>query len=231
MSPDLLLGAAKIVLLDLVLAGDNAIVIALAVRTLPARQQLHGRIWGTVGAVALRLAFIAAVTHLLAVPLLQAAGGLLLLWIALKLIRQTEASESADHVRTGTSLLEAIWIILVADVVMSLDNVMAVAGAAGGDLRLVVLGVGLSIPIVVWASGFLARVMNRFPAIVLLGAGVLGDVAGKMIVDDAWVVANLGEAPPLVEGALRLGLFAAILALGWVLMRGRKLTESAPARH
>ena len=137
MGLDFLLSVGKIVLLDLILAGDNAVVIALAVRTLPPRQQFQGRIWGTVGAVGLRLLFITIVSYLLGVPLLQVTGALLLLWIALKLVKQTGEGGGEGHVRQGTSLLEAIWIILVADVVMSLDNVIAIAGAAHGDMRLV----------------------------------------------------------------------------------------------
>ena len=108
-------------------------------------------------------------------------GGLLLVWIALKLVRQSDAHGGEEHVRQGTTLLGAIWIILVADVVMSLDNVIGVAGAAEGDMRLVVFGIALSIPIVVWGSGVLARLMNRYPWIILVAGGILGEVAGKMI--------------------------------------------------
>ena len=184
MSLDFLLGVLKIVVIDLALAGDNALVIALAVRTLPSRQQLQGRIWGTFGAVALRITFIFIVTSLLAVPLLQVVGGLLLIWIAVKLVLQSAEVEEGAHVRHGTSLLEAIWIILVADVIMSLDNVIGVAGAAEGDMSLVVFGIALSIPIVVWGSGVLARLMNRYPWIILFAGGILGEVAGKMILHD-----------------------------------------------
>jgi YjbE family integral membrane protein len=156
-------------------------------------------------------------------------GALLLLWIAVKLVKQTEDSGEEGHVRHGTSLMEAIWIILVADVVMSLDNVVAVAGAAHGDMRLVIFGIALSIPIVVWASGLLARLMNRHPWIILLGAGVLGEVSGKMIVDDHWVLKNLGDAPLVVEWALRLGLFAAIVVFGLVVTRRRAVSGGEPA--
>src|SRR5574341_1459210 len=175
----------SIVVIDLALAGDNAIVIALAVRTLPRRQQFLGRVWGSLGAVALRIFFIAVITYLLKIPLLQFAGGLLLIWIAVKLVRQgSEEGEGEGRVRHGSSLWEAIWIIVVADVIMSLDNVLAVAGAAHGDLLLVVFGVGLSIPIVLWGSGLLARLMGRFRWLVDLGAGILGWVAGEMILED-----------------------------------------------
>jgi YjbE family integral membrane protein len=225
---DFAAGVLKIVLIDLALAGDNALVIALAVRTLPRRQQFLGRIWGTVGAVGLRLLFIGIITHLLRIPLLQAVGGLLLIWIAIKLVRQSDSVEEG-HVRHGTSLLEAIWIILVADVVMSLDNVIGVAGAADGDMTLVVFGIALSIPIVVWGSGVLATLMNRYPWIILIAGGILGEVAGKMLVHDHFVVSRLGDAPDVVEWALRAGLAGAIVLIGWLTARRRAAAASEGA--
>jgi len=210
----------KIVLIDLALAGDNALVIALAVRTLPARQQLLGRIWGTAGAVGLRLAFIFIVTYLLAIPLLQVVGGLLLVWIALKLVLQSDGHEGAQ-VRQGTTLLGAIWIIIVADVIMSLDNVIGVAGAAEGDMRLVVFGIALSIPIVVWGSGVLARLMNRYPWIILVAGGILGEVAGKMMLHDQFVTSRFGAASGGVEAVLRIGLALVIVVVGWLVIRRR----------
>lgn len=220
MNLDFVSGVLKIVLIDLALAGDNALVIALAVRTLPKRQQFLGRIWGTAGAVGLRLLFIGIITYLLGIPLLQAAGGVLLIWIAIKLVRQTDGG-GEGHVRQGTSLLEAIWIILVADVVMSLDNVIGVAGAAEGDMRLVVFGIGLSIPIVVWGSGVLANLMNRYPWIILIAGGILGEVAGKMLAHDYFVVSRFGEVSVPVEWALRLGLAGGIILIGWLTARRR----------
>jgi YjbE family integral membrane protein len=220
MDVEFFVNVGKIVLIDLALAGDNALVIALAVRTLPKRQQLLGRLWGTAGAVLLRLAFIAIITYLLRIPLLQAVGGILLVWIAIKLVRQEEAGEG--HVRQGTTLLEAIWIIIVADVVMSLDNVIGVAGAAEGDMLLVIFGIGLSIPIVVWGSGVLATLMNRYPWIILIAAGILGEVAGKMIVHDVVVVRHLGDIPDAVEWALRLALAGGVVLLGWLVQRRRR---------
>jgi YjbE family integral membrane protein len=226
---DLVLGVLKIVIIDLALAGDNALVIALAVRTLPKRQQFLGRIWGTVGAVALRLLFIAIISYLLGIPLLQAVGAILLIWIAIKLVRQSDAG-GEGHVRHGTSLLEAVWIIIVADVVMSLDNVIGVAGAAEGDMRLVVFGIGLSIPIVVWGSGLLANLMNRYSWIILVAGGILGEVAGKMLVHDHFVVSRFGEVPDLVDWGLRLSLAAAVVLIGWLTARRRAADAgTAPA--
>ena len=218
--PSFWIGVSKIVLIDLALAGDNALVIALAVRTLPKRQQFLGRVWGAAGAVGLRLLFVAIVSYLLGIPLLQVVGGLLLIWIAIKLVRQSE--EAGDgRTKAGTTLLEAIWIIIVADVVMSLDNVIGVAGAAEGDLRLVVFGIGLSIPIVVWGSGVLATLMNRYSWIILIAGGILGEVAGKMILHDHFIVSRLGVVPSLVEWGVRLVLAGGIILVGWFTARQR----------
>ncbi len=222
----------QIVILDLTLAGDNALVIALAVRNLPRRQQWQGRLWGTFGAVALRVAFIGVITFLLRIPLLQAVGGSVLVWIALKLLAQ-EGGEGHHEVRHGTTLFEAIWIIIVADLIMSLDNVLAVAGAAHGNMVLVVCGVGLSIPIVIWGSGLLARLMGRFTWIVDLGAGVLGWVAGRMLVDDAIIRGLIwSHDAKLLDWLVQGGLAVAVVAAGrwWVSRRGAASERVAPER-
>lgn len=210
-----------IVVLDLTLAGDNALVIALAVRNLPKQQQLYGRLGGTAGAVMLRVAFIGIITFLLRIPLLQAVGGILLVWIAVKLL--TQESTGHDEVRSGTTLFEAIWVIIVADVVMSLDNVLAVAAAARGDMLLVIAGVALSIPIVVWGSGLLARLMSRFTWVVALGAGILGWVAGEMMLKDPVLRRILGESLAAVlhwiaPAGLAIGV---VLAGRWLHTRRR----------
>jgi YjbE family integral membrane protein len=214
---EFLVRLAGIILIDLTLAGDNALVIALAVRTLPRRLQFWGRIWGTVGALGLRLAFIGVATYLLAVPYLQAVGGLLLLWIAYKLVRPQQAHGDGHGVRQGATLREAIWIIIVADAVMSLDNVLAVAAAAHGEMMLVVIGIGLSLPLVVWGSALLSVCMERWPWIIWLGGGVLGYVAGEMIMRDVgkrWFDLSHGWAV-----AVSLVLAAIIAALGWWVQR------------
>jgi YjbE family integral membrane protein len=212
-----------IIIIDLTLAGDNALVIALAVRTLPPRQQLLGRVWGTAGAVGLRLAFIVVATWLLAIPFLQLAGGILLVWIALKLVHQTDAG-AEGHVRQGTSLREAVWIIMVADAVMSLDNVLAVAAAAHGDLLLVVLGIGLSLPLVVWGSGLLARLMNRFAWIIWLGGGILAYVALDMMLHDDGLERWLGPLPPWT-GVLPPAVAALVAVRGWWVRRRERTEE------
>ena len=205
-----------IVVIDLSLAGDNALVIAMAVRTLPSREQFYGRIGGTFGAVALRLAFIAVISQLLKIPFLQAVGGLILIWIAVKLVRQDAGGGEEGHkVRQGTTLWEAVWVIIVADVIMSLDNVLAVAGAAHGDLLLVAFGIGLSIPIVIWGSGLLARLMTRYQWIVWLGGGILGWVAGEMIVKDRIVHGWIEPWSRVLHYGVSGTLFVALTLLGW----------------
>jgi YjbE family integral membrane protein len=228
LDPEFWARLASIVLIDLTLAGDNALVIALAVRTLPRRQQLLGRIWGTVGAVVLRLAFIAVATWLLRIPLLQVVGGLLLIWIAIRLVRQDSGGDGHAKVRQGTTLREAVWIIMIADAAMSLDNVLAVAAAAHGDMLLVIVGIGLSLPIVVWGSGLLALLMNRFTWIIWLGGGVLGYFAGEMILRDHVVERWIGPRPGWLE-AVPVVLALLIAALGWWFAHnGRKhVAESA----
>ena len=207
----------SIVLIDLSLAGDNALVIALAVRSLPAREQWLGRAWGTAAAVTLRLLFIAIVSALLTIPLLQFLGGLLLLWIAVRLVRPGGGGEG--EVRHGASLRQAVWIIVVADVTMSLDNVLAVAAAAHGDFLLVAVGIALSLPIVVWGSGFLARLMADHAWIIWIGGGVLGYVAGEMMTDDPLVRAWLGAHADTIDDPLSLLLAVGLALLGWWLAR------------
>ncbi len=216
-----------IVLLDLVLAGDNALVIALAVRRLPAKQQFWGRMWGTLGAVILRMAFIVAVTWLLKIPLLRFAGGVVLVWIAYKLVAHCPSDED-EKVRVGASLKEAIGIIILADVVMSFDNVMAISGAARGDYVLIIFGLLLSLPLVVWGSGLLARLMNRLPLIIWLGGGVLGWVAMKMILDDPWVLNWLGhELAQTLHHTAPYVLAVVIAIVGWWFNRAPKRCEES----
>ncbi len=200
-------------MIDLVLAGDNALVIALAVRTLPPHEQFWGRMWGTAGAVILRVLFIVVVSYLLKIPLLQLAGGLVLIWIAVKLVRAE--SEEGGEVREGASLREAVGIIIVADVAMSLDNVIAISAAAKGDLVLVVFGLMLSLPLVVWGSGLLAKLMNRFRWIIWLGGGVLGYVAGEMILKDEIVQRWVGNMLPVLHDVGPVALAILIALVGW----------------
>jgi len=170
--------------------------------------------WGTASAVGLRLLFIGIATFLLKMPGLQLVGGLLLVWIAVKLVRQTEHGEG--DVRHGGSLREAIRIIVIADAAMSLDNVLAVAAAAHGDFFLVTLGIALSLPLVVWGSGLLAWLMGRWPWIVWLGAGILGWVSGEMILREPFIAEKLTHEGLSSAHRVVSGVFAAVLTiLGW----------------
>src|SRR5262245_30118815 len=199
----------EISFLNLLLSGDNAVVIALAVRGLPRRLRLLGQIWGTVGAVVLRLLFVGIVTALLQVPLLRLLGSLLLLWIAVRLIRPTDEGTGKGG-RHGTSFWQSVWIIIVADITMSLDNVLAIPAAAHGNLTLVVVGIAMSIPIVIGGSGLLASLMNRHVWIIWLGGGILGYVAGDMMLEDPIVMSWLGPLGPSLEYPLPLALAAAL---------------------
>jgi YjbE family integral membrane protein len=204
-----------IVFINLSLSGDNALVIAMAVRTLPPRAQFYGLVGGMVGAVALQVTFIAIASRLLQIPLLQAMGGLVLVWIAVKLIG-TNGGEGEGKARHGATVWEAIRIIVVVNLIMSLDNILAVTAAAHGDLRLVVFGIGLSSPIVIWGSGILAHLMNRFQWIVWLGGGVLGWVAGEMVFGDAVVHMWIGPWAGVLHGVAPGGLAVALTVLGWM---------------
>ena len=219
--PDFWRSWVMIVLIDLALAGDNAVVIALAVRSLPAREQFLGRIYGTLGAVVLRLIFVFLVTQLLRIPFLQLVCGLLLIWIAVKLVRPAHAED--DQVRPAVSLKDAVGVIIVADVVMSLDNVIAISAAAHGNMVLVVFGLLLSLPLVVWGSGVLARWMNRFPLIIWAGGGVLGFVAIELTLKDPWIATRRGDLAALAHHRLPYAAGAGLALLGWWWSQGPEI--------
>lgn len=172
----------QIIGINIVLSGDNAVVIALACRSLPPKQQRVGIILGAGAAVVLRMIFTGFVVILMATPYLKILGGILLFWIAYKLITEEEAED--DDIKAAGHLWGAIWTIMVADAVMSLDNVIAVAAAAKGSLFLILLGLAISIPLVVYGATILIKLINRFPLIVTLGAALIGYVAGEVIVTD-----------------------------------------------
>jgi YjbE family integral membrane protein len=207
----------EISVLNMLLSGDNAVVIALAVRALPARQRLLGQLGGTLGAVVLRLLFVGVISMLLRVPLLRLVGGLLLLWIGYRLVRPVD--EEAGGSRHGASFWESVWIIVVADITMSLDNVLAVAAAARGDMVLVGLGIAMSVPIVVWGSGVLAGLMNRYPWIIWAGGGLLGYVAGDMMLEDPLLAGWLGPVAPSLEYPVPGALAVVLTGIGWWMAR------------
>ena len=204
----------QIILIDILLGGDNAIVIALACRHLPDNLRFKGIVWGTVGAIVVRIGLIAFAVTLLTLPYLKIIGGVLLLWIGTKLLLNEE--DSAEEINGGEKLLSAIKTIIVADLVMSIDNVIAVASAAeqahaDHKLVLVVFGIMVSIPIVIWGSSVVLKFMDRVPAIVTLGAGLLGYLGGAMIVGDTSLTAVVAEhLPYLVLDMKDLGVHLSV---------------------
>lgn len=176
-----LIGLLKVVLINLVLSGDNAVVIAMACRHLPAEQQRKAYFWGSCGAVVLMTALTLVATSLLKIPFLQVAGGVLLIYLAINLLRGDEAhGEVAQH----SNLFDAIKTIIVADVIMSLDNTVAVAASAKGNLLIIGIALSISIPLIIWGANLLTRLMDKFALLVYIGAGLLAYSAGEMIVED-----------------------------------------------
>jgi len=203
---DLFGGLGSIMFINLILSGDNAVVIALASRNLPPDQRRKAVFWGSLGAVVLRIGLTVVAAFLLKIPYLQFAGGLALLYIAVKLIADDKGEVKCQE---AACLSEAIKVILVADVIMSLDNVLAIAGVAGGSWALLGFGLALSIPLVVFGSQLILKLMDRFPVIIYIGAAILGWTAAKMIVGDAAVGAMLSSFALPIEVAMTVGVVAA----------------------
>ncbi|WP_339380064.1 TerC family protein [Aromatoleum evansii] len=209
----------QIIAIDILLGGDNAVVIALACRKLPEHQRNKGIAWGVVGAIALRIVLIFFALQLLALPFLKVVGALLLLWIGVKLM-QPEDEDEHGSIEGSTHLLGAIKTIVIADAVMSLDNVIAVAGAAKGDLGLVVFGIVVSIPIIVWGSKFVLKLMDRFPMVITLGAALLGWIAGGMLVGDVVVKPYVEHLPGWLHYVTSVAGALLVVAVGaWLAKR------------
>jgi YjbE family integral membrane protein len=172
----------NIIIIDIVLSGDNAIVIGMASRKLSGIQRKRAVFWGTIGAIFLRIVLTALATWILLIPHLKAFGGLLLTWIAFKLL--ISEGEEASDIKAGKNLLSAIKTIIIADFIMSLDNVLAVGGAAHGNLFLVIFGLGLSIPLLMFGSNFIASLMDRLPFLIYCGAAILAHTGGAMIINE-----------------------------------------------
>lgn len=219
-------GLASIILIDLVLAGDNAIVIALAARNLPAHLQRQAIFWGTLGAIVVRIAMTAVVVWLLRLPGLMLAGGLLLLPIAWKLLRQ----DSGEHaVKPAAGFWAAMQTIVIADALMGLDNVLAIAGASHGHFSLVVIGLLISVPLVVWGSTLILKLIERFPVVVYIGAAAIAWTAGRMLSHDL-LVKDWFAAHRWVSYALELLLVALICGGGWLAQRRSRTRLKADPR-
>jgi YjbE family integral membrane protein len=209
MSAHFILAGLSIVLIDLLLGGDNAVVIAMAVRALPQRQRRIGIAVGAGLAVILRVGLTFVAAELLQRRYIQLAGGVLVLWIAVKLFTDADPARAKP---ATSSFWRAIWLIVVADVTMSTDNILAIAAASKGSLLLLIFGLGLSIPLVVFTSTILSRLMDRYPVIIYLGAAILGRVGGEMIATDAVIVQTWHPGPALLYSIQAICAAGVVLA-------------------
>jgi len=222
----------QIILIDILLGGDNAVVIALACRNLPKQQRMRGIMWGTAGAIVLRVVLIAFALTLLNIPFLKLVGGALLLWIGVKLL----LDDNEDHdIQGGSTLLAAVKTIIIADFVMSLDNIIAIAAAAQNaadehQLGLVIFGLLVSVPIIVWGSTIVLKLIDRFPIVVTLGAGLLGWIAGGMLVSDEILIRQFGEPSTMVKLTAEVVGAVFIVALGkWIASRKQTAKQAQAA--
>jgi len=209
----------KIIVIDLLLSGDNAVVIALACRNLPLDQRKKGIFYGVLGAIGLRIVLTFFAVGLLALPYLKLVGALLLIWIGIKLILPEEDEHGEGSIKADTHLWGAVKTIIIADFVMSLDNVLGVAGAAHGNALLLVFGLLVSIPLIAWSSQLVLKLIDRFPFIIYAGGGLLGYVAGEMLVGEA-LFKPLLESWHILHGLVPVTCAILVLAVGkWISIR------------
>lgn len=216
--PEIWLALFNIIVADILLSGDNAVVIGMAARNLPKEQQKKAILFGAGAAVLLRASLTIIATYLLGVPLLKAVGGVLLLWIAMKLLLEDEG-ENNTQISGGTNMKSAIKTIVIADVVMSLDNVLAVAGAAKGHMGLVLFGLALSIPIIMWGSRLVSLIMTKFPWLVYVGSGILGYIGGQLIAEDPIVFKNVLQSHEIYSTVIPIITAILVLGIGFILKR------------
>jgi YjbE family integral membrane protein len=221
--PAFWLAALQIIWINILLSGDNAVVIALACRGLQGSQRRWGMILGAGAAIALRVFFTIIIAQLMGLPFLKLVGGVALLWIAIKLLVPDE-SHGEDSVKAGESLWRAVRIVAIADIVMSLDNVIAIAAAAKGDITLIIFGLIISIPMIIAGAALLMAVLDRFPILVWAGAALLGWIAGEIMIEDPATIGWLGAETvhKFVYVAAAAGALF-VVAAGWVLRRRRHL--------
>jgi YjbE family integral membrane protein len=201
----------SIVIIDLILAGDNAVVIALAVRSLPKPKRIKGIIYGSVAAVLLRVILTFFVAHLLNMSYVKLVGGLVIIWIAVKLFVEDE--EAVETHKEAATLWHAIRLIVIADITMALDNMLAVGAASHGNLYLLIFGLGLSIPFVVFASSLLSMLMEKYPVIIYIGAALLGKIGGEMIITDP-VVSRFIIPTKLITYTIEIAFAAGVILIG-----------------
>jgi YjbE family integral membrane protein len=215
----------KIIGVNVVLSGDNAVVIALAARQLPPKQQKQAVIFGSGAAIILRIVLTLVAVALLTLPWLKLVGSILLVWIGVKLLVPEEAGDDLD---VGDSLISAIRTILIADLVMSLDNVIAVAAAAEGNVTLLILGLAISIPLVIFGATLLIKLMERFPVIITIGAALIGFVAGEMAWEDQAIADFTAHFAKWFKYVIALAAAAFVVALGMWLARRAAVQEAVP---
>ncbi|MFO1325306.1 MAG: TerC family protein [Burkholderiales bacterium] len=215
------LAALEIIVINILLSGDNAVVIALACRNLPPRQRKWGVIWGAVGAIVLRIVLTFFAVTLLKLPYLKLVGGVLLLWIGIKLIadEDEDGGDGVAEVHGSDKLIAAIRTVIVADLVMSIDNVLGVAAAAKGSLPLLVFGLVVSIPLVIAGSQLIMSLVERFPILILAGGGLLGYVAGEMMVEDVAVAPWVGTNAHALEWIVPVAGIAIVVGAARLLQR------------
>jgi len=223
----------QIILIDILLGGDNAVVIALACRNLPAQQRMKGILWGTAGAILLRVLLIAFALALLDIPYLKVAGAILLVWVGIKLLVQDD-DEHGD-IAGGASILSAVKTIIVADFAMSLDNVIAIAGAAQNadaahQLYYVIFGLCVSVPIIIWGSTLVLKLIDRFPIVIVFGAGLLGWIAGGMLITDVSVAEHFGPPSAMLKLIVEIVTAVLVMVVGrWLAVRKRRTLEARAA--
>jgi YjbE family integral membrane protein len=223
-----LFGLLSIVVIDLILAGDNAVVIAMAVRNLPRKKRKQGIILGAGAAVVLRVVLTFFASRLLQVMFIKFVGGAVIIWIAVKLF--ASGGDGQDEGKEAAGLLQAMWLIIVADLTMSTDNVLAVAGASKGNLFLLIFGLGLSIPFVVFTSNLLSMLMDRYPIILYLGTAVLGRVGGEMMITDPFIVSKIGHSKP-IEYGVQAFFVVAVLVVGKLWVKWKHSREERGMEH
>jgi YjbE family integral membrane protein len=213
---DFFVGFLTIVLIDLILAGDNAVVIAMAVRSLPRKQRMRGIAFGAGAAVILRVILTFFAAQLLQIQFIKFIGGAVIVWIAVKLF--VEGAPDEEVKKEAKTLMQAVWVIIIADLTMSTDNVLAVAGASKGNLFLLLFGLGLSIPFVVFTSNLLAMLMDKYPFLVYIGAAVLGRVAGEMMITDPFIT-TLFHPSKFLQYSVEIFFTIGVLVAGKIWVR------------
>jgi len=226
---DFVFGFISIIIIDIMLAGDNAVVIAMAVRGLPRKQRMKGIAFGAGAAVILRVALTFVAAQLLLIRFVKFIGGALIIWIGTKLFIEGVPEEEVE--KQVKTLWQAIWVIMIADITMSTDNVLAVAGASKGNLFLLLFGLGLSIPFVVFTSNLLAMLMDKYPVLVYVGAAILGRVGGEMMITDPFIH-ELLHPSRMVEYGVQAFFTIGVIVAGklWIrMMKAKKEETTAPA--